>query len=226
MVYRSYDEVVAVSPATKNSLQAWVPGLKVAVVENGVDVARFVPGTAPPRGSYGLSDDDVVILCIGRLREEKNQSALIAALEYLPPVYKLLIVGDGPERSQLEELCRRTGAEGRVHFLGSLSNVVPIMRASDIYVLPSLFEGFGLSALEAYLTGLPVVYSDVPGLSELFTGIGFAVDPLDPKSVSAGIKRAADRLYEVNPSAGIDHAMRDKYSIERVEAQYLDVYCD
>ncbi len=225
IVYHRYDEIVAVSNAVKNALQSWVRKLKVSVVENGVEVSRFVPGTPRLREAFGLSDDDVVILCIGRFREEKNQSILIEALQNLPPVYQLVLVGEGPEKAALQDLCHRNAMTGRVHFFGLLRDVVPIMQASDIYVLPSRFEGFGLSALEAYLTGLPVVYSDVPGLRDLLSGAGFPVDPLDAESVSDGIRRAADSLPEASPRAEIDYLLRQKYSIDRVEAQYREVYC-
>jgi L-malate glycosyltransferase len=80
---------------------------------------------------------------------------------------KLVLVGDGPERSECERLCRTLGICEHVRFLGKQERLVDILTASDIFLIPSQSESFGLAALEAMACGLPVISSSVGGLPEL-----------------------------------------------------------
>jgi N-acetyl-alpha-D-glucosaminyl L-malate synthase BshA len=80
---------------------------------------------------------------------------------------KLLLVGDGPDRSECERLCRQLGLCDDVKFLGKQDGLVEILSASDIFLIPSQSESFGLAALEAMACGLPVISSNIGGLPEL-----------------------------------------------------------
>ncbi len=80
---------------------------------------------------------------------------------------KLILVGDGPDRSECERLCRKIGLCDKVKFLGKQDGLVEILTSSDIFLIPSQSESFGLAALEAMACGLPVISSSVGGLPEL-----------------------------------------------------------
>ena len=108
----------------------------------------------------------VKLLTIGRLTPVKNQSLMIRAMVQLPEDVTLTIVGEGSERPVLLRLRTELGLEGRVYFSGEVHDVRPYLSAAQIFVLTSRYEGLPLSILEAMSAGLPVVSTDVGGISE------------------------------------------------------------
>lgn len=135
------------------------------------------------REALGLSADDTVIICVGRLVELKNHRLLIrafAALDAAQPT-KLLLVGDGPLRNHLEQAARECGVAARVQFLGRRDDVADLLAISDIFALASNTEGLSCSVLEAMAGGLPAAVTRVGGNPELVEdGIsGYLIEPGD-----------------------------------------------
>lgn len=112
-----------------------------------------------------------VLLSVGGLREEKDHSLLIDAFANLWerfPDWTLRIVGDGPRRTELERQARNAGIDARVTFTGALSDVAPEYAAADVFVIPSLYESFGLATAEALAAQIPAVgFADCPGTNEI-----------------------------------------------------------
>ena len=111
-----------------------------------------------------------MVTCVGRLDRQKGLAWLIeAAQAWLGrlPECDLLLVGRGPQRRKLERMCRRGGIADRVHFAGWRADVPEILAASDLLVLPSVWEGMPNAVLEAMASGLPVVATAVEGVEEL-----------------------------------------------------------
>ena len=139
---------------------------------------------------------------------------------------KLLMVGDGPERIQVEQLSRELGLDNRVKFLGKLRVIENILAISDIFVLPSETESFGLVALEAAACGTPVVAASVGGLQDLVLHgtTGYLVNERDPKLYA----HYARQILE-NPLHGAEIAMNavekaQQYSWEKTSDQILNLY--
>jgi glycosyltransferase involved in cell wall biosynthesis len=146
----------------------------VPVIHNGVDLAPYrAPfDRAAARASLGLGEGEVALICAARLHSQKNHHGLLDAVAALPsdrPPWKLLLVGDGPERPALEQRVRNSGLAGRVAFLGQRDDVANLLRASDIAVLSSEKEGFSNVVIESLAAGLPVVATDVGGNAEAIT---------------------------------------------------------
>jgi len=135
------------------------------VIHNGVDTEMFHPKTEP-----GPSGGTVRIGCVARLSEEKRHCDLIRAAATVirrgTPL-RLTLVGDGPLRSPLQALARETGIAEHVEFLGQRVDVPELLRTFDAFALASRSEGLPLTVLEAMATGLPVIATDVGGLSEV-----------------------------------------------------------
>jgi glycosyltransferase involved in cell wall biosynthesis len=141
----------------------------VVSIPNGVDVDHFRPGVDAPRGQVRT------ICFVGRLAEEKGVRYLIEAIKGVKKErdgIKLVIVGDGPIRGDLEELSRQLGLMDDTVFVGQTDSVLSYYRAADLFVLPSLSEGLPLSLLEALSCGLPAIATAVGGSREI-------VDPHD-----------------------------------------------
>ncbi|HXG05046.1 MAG TPA: glycosyltransferase, partial [Candidatus Binatia bacterium] len=146
-----------------------VPTAKVTRIYNGVDTSRFFPADTPWGRPFGLDLHEPVVGTVGRLDPVKDHAGLIQAFGRLAgdhPGARLLIVGDGPCRRELETLAASL-TPGRVTFAGERGDVPELLRLMDVFALASLGEGISNTILEAMATGLPVVTTRVGGNPEL-----------------------------------------------------------
>ncbi len=173
----------------------------ISAIGNGVDPARFHPAKDAAerqrlRAELGAGDEDAVILMVGRLVAEKGYVELIEAMRHVDA--KLWIVGErldsdhaGPVDAAVRAAESDPVLKGRVHFLGYRGDVPALMRAADIYTLPSHREGMPRSVIEAMMTGLPVVGTAIRGTREEVvdgeTGTLVPVD--DSKALAAALAR-------------------------------------
>ena len=170
------------------------------MIPNAVDPEFFSPCDPAPRVLGGLpGTSGFRILCVGRLVEHKGIEQLIDAMAFLKPPAELIVVGDGALRGALEGRARASPSAGRIHFVGRvpLEDLPEYYRACDVFALPSVsrLEAFGIVALEAMASGLPVVASDIPGVREVVNdGLeGYLADPLDPRSFAGRIDTLLSR---------------------------------
>jgi glycosyltransferase involved in cell wall biosynthesis len=161
---------IAVSGTVAQRLVAWgVPGHRVRVVPNGIDLAelRFDPELRrATRSELGIPAGAPVVGAVGRLVPTKRFDLLVRALSGLDGV-RLLLAGDGPERPALQRLAEQLGVAERVVFAGALPHARNALCAMDIFAFPSEQETFGLAVLEALACGLPVLYASCPPLAEM-----------------------------------------------------------
>jgi glycosyltransferase EpsF len=170
---RHADLVTAVSQGVLESVVSGrkVLGFRPKVLYLGVDIPPLATDEEKMefRRSLGFDPDTPLILHVGRFMELKNHRGLISMFEKVlaeNPRARLLLVGEGILRPAIEQLARDRGLEPSVRFLGFRDDVQALMSRCDVFLLPSLFEGLPIVALEANACGLPVVGSDVPGLVE------------------------------------------------------------
>ncbi len=164
----------------------------VVIVPNGVDLEPFCEDNQPvDRHIFGFSNDDVIAIYIGRLGPEKNLSFLLHAINrgsLSNSHIRLLMVGDGPERNNLETQVKNMGIESKVSFTGMIpySDVPHYLAASDLFITPSITEVFPLSVIEAIGAGLPVLGINAPGIRDIIedgkTGL---ISPDDVESFTA-----------------------------------------
>lgn len=165
---------------------------KTVVIPNAVDGARFEQVTPADLTPFGIPAGSPVLITIGRLEHQKGVDMLLAAVPEITsrfPDVQFLIVGDGPDRSVLEQQARRLNVTGRVHFLGRRDDVPALLAASTALVLPSRWEGMPNVVLEAMAAGKPIVASEVEGTAELVSsGInGWLVAPEQPQLLAEAI---------------------------------------
>ncbi len=171
---------------------------KIWVIPNGINPKKFdvpLPDRNAVRSRYGVSPNEKLVLFIGRLTHQKGCEYLIRAIPSVARYHnaKLVVVGDGYMRGELEYVANVTGEGWRVRFTGFLpdNEVVDLLHSSDVMVIPSVYEPFGVVALEGMAARLPIVASDVDGLSEVIKheDTGILVYPRDSASISWGISR-------------------------------------
>ena len=167
---------------------------KSIVIPNSVNVTRFVTAQPMLWSTLGWPDDSAVTLFVGRLHPQKGIDLLQASLDTLAPSEsnrRLLLVGDGPLRDELETWAKVVGHD-RVQIMPWQKDVAPIIKASGLLILPSRYEGMPNVVLEAMATGKPVVCSRVEGSEELMSHAkeqqSFALDDV------AQMKRLAEQI--------------------------------
>jgi glycosyltransferase involved in cell wall biosynthesis len=157
--------IVAVSEYVAASVRRrlLVPRARITVVPNAVDTEVFAPDAArraAVRAALDLTASQPVVVCVGRMTPQKGQDVLLRAFSEVlraRPESRLVLVGDGAQRREYEELAGRLGLGSAVRFLGVRADVPDILKAADVLALPSRHEGFGLVLTEALACSLPVV---------------------------------------------------------------------
>ena len=170
-MYSHYECIACNSEATAEELHRWSPKTvaRTRIIPNGIAVETFE--SARPAELPSLPQSVLRVVFVARFEPQKDHLTLFRAVAQVPNIH-LLLVGDGVLRSQLEEQTRSLGIQDRVTFLGKVTNVSSILKASDIYVHSTTSDGFGIAACEAMAAGLPVIASDVPGLAQVVSGAG------------------------------------------------------
>jgi glycosyltransferase involved in cell wall biosynthesis len=206
LVHRS-EGIIAVSEAVGQNLSLRFPKIsaRLRVIPNGIDLNHFSTALlmerAQERKRWGIAPDVPVVGYVGRLEEKtKKLTHLIEAFAYLKrsrPTAVLLIVGDGPDRQMLDALVRRKGVSPSALFIGAQRDVEKIYPLMDVYVQPSVSEGFGLSLLEAMASGVPVLATRTGGIPEIVAEgeTGRLVPPADPVAMAQSLD---DLLSDAN----------------------------
>lgn len=203
------------------------PESLVRVVPNGVDMAETV-GALPDR-----LRNQSYILGLGRLVRVKGFDVLIEAYAHLASAGTtagsvLVIAGDGPEASNLRRHAEHLGVADRVHFLGSLSRptVGAVMRSARALVVPSQVEAFGITILEGWRAGIPVVATDRGGPSEFIAdGVnGILVDPFASSDIAAALRRLLSSAAVANDIGAAGHSAVAKFSWEAVVDTYENLF--
>jgi glycosyltransferase involved in cell wall biosynthesis len=169
--YKQLDALMVPSASLFEVVMKYQPACPVSIQPHGMELAMFKNAQSLNRGDFGFSSDDVVLMYVGRLGPEKNLEFLLEAFEIVYrtcPQVRLLVVGDGPVRSSLEDWVGKHDLNGKVVFTGMISHLdIPLYYATaNIFVTPSTTETFGLTVVEAMASGLPVAGIDSPGISD------------------------------------------------------------
>lgn len=217
---------------------SWVfqfPADKTHVIPNGVDPARFA---VPPEEeltairSNWAAPDEKIIFFIGRLVHEKGVHVLIDAFAKVLAYYdkaKLVIAGKGPADSYLRDRARALGIYHRIYFAGFIDDPTrnKLYKCADVAVVPSLYEPFGITALEAMACGIPVVVSDTGGLSEVvrhgITGMKSYV--ANPNSLADNILAllSDERLCE-RVRANAYREVQERFNWDTIAEETIGVY--
>jgi len=192
---------------------------------------RVIPNFVDPRKFRRLEKDrEQRIVChSSNFRPLKRIPDIIMAFKMISQQIKckLLLVGNGPERPKAEKLAKNLGISNRVHFLGNVKNVQEILGKSDLFLLPSEDESFGLAALEAMSCEVPVVASNIGGLKELIShGIdGYLIEVGDVKALAQySLKILQDPRLQGEFGKNARQKVLEKYTPDKIVPEYEDLY--
>jgi glycosyltransferase involved in cell wall biosynthesis len=219
---RAADRVIAITESLRRFTidQVGLPPDKVETIHYGMDELPAAWGENAPDD---VPRDARILLAVARLTTQKGIDVAVRALPLLPDDTVLVVLGDGPQRGELERLANDVGVVGRVFLRGRAPDVAAWLRRATVLVHPARWEGFGLGVLEAMLAGLPVVASRVSSLPELVVDgeTGFLVPPDDASSLAGGIAQALEQ-----PALGEAGRVRaqSEFSVARMAERTARLY--
>jgi glycogen synthase len=219
------DAFVAISPAIRAELLAggYDPG-RIHEIPNGVSVPD-----APWRPRPGWAEAPHAVF-VGRLAPEKGLETLVDSWPMVRVEYshaKLTLAGDGPERARLQTHIERLGLRGAVELAGAVDEPVHLLRAADLFVLPSIEEGMSIALLEAMTLGIPIVASEIPGNLALITdGVhGRLAPPSDPEALARAIVSQWKNLDHARAMAETARGrVSEQFSINAIARRHLELF--
>ena len=223
-MYGRYRSVICISDKTKENLIEYL-GFElssVPIIYNGInsDVYRRTLVCSAMKDC-----EKTIVTMVAGFRNQKDQDTLIKAFQYLPTdKYELWLVGDGKRRSVLEDLVSRLGLQDIVRFWGIRSDVPEILKTSDIVVMSSHWEGFGLAAVEGMAAGKPVVATDVPGLAEVVKGAGILFPHEDEKTLAFVLRQLMEDKTYYQQIVNQCMLRVSQYDIRKTVGAYLEIY--
>jgi N-acetyl-alpha-D-glucosaminyl L-malate synthase BshA len=228
----SMNESAAVTAVSKNLRDETYKNFKmekeIEVIYNFVDAKRFDKEPVTPFKQVIAPNNERILLHASNFRKVKRVEDVVYVFEKVNKVVpsKLLFVGDGPERSFIEDLCRKTCARTDIRFLGRQEQMEEILAISDLFLLPSEYESFGLVALEAMASQVPVISTNVGGLPEInidgVTGFTSNVGDIEDMSRNAIKILSDDKRFATMKKNALAQAL--KFDIDTIVPQYEELY--
>ena len=223
------DCVTSVSESLKqDTLNVFDVHKEIKVIPNFVDFSKHQHHNEDCQRSLIAHDDQKIITHISNFRKVKRIDDVIEVFYRTQKEVNaiLIMVGDGPERLKAMETCEKLGIESKVKFLGKSNQVYQILCYSDLFVLPSASESFGLAALEAMMMRVPVISTNVGGLPEVNIDgeTGYLFDLGDVEGMaqkSIDLLNNEQKLESMKDKA---YALAKRFDIEAVVNQYVSVY--
>ena len=223
------DAITAVSHNLREETYKSFPIEKdISVIYNFVDTARFSRKELPHFRQAIAPNGEKILLHVSNFRKVKRVPDVVKVFRQVRDVMpaKLLLVGDGPDRPSIECLCRELGLCDDIRFVGKQEQLEDVMSVSDLFLLPSEYESFGLAALEAMASQVPVLSSNAGGLPEInidgVTGYCSPVGDVDQMAAHAISILKDDTLLAQLRKGALEQASR--FHIDNIIPQYEALY--
>jgi len=229
-MYGRYDSVICISEIAEKVLKEYLEvsphtPCNTCTINNGIDVARFYHAQPLDRNSVGSDEKRFVIVMVAGFREAKDQETVIRAIARLKDLkYELWLVGDGERRQAIEQCIKDEHVEKQIKLLGVRMDVPSILKAADVVVMSSHWEGLSLSNIEGMSVGKPFVASDVNGLREVTEGYGILFPHGDSEALANEIMHLAEDRTYYDQIVFQCYERAQQFDIEKMVNSYANVY--
>lgn len=228
LIARGVDRYVVASRHAATRLGELLPAARTTttVIPNGIDPADYARPVDPALRARLREGGRHVVLVPARLDELKGHAFLLQAARALPDV-QVVLVGDGPDRARLQALAGALGIAARVTFLGYRDDVAELLAASDLVVLPTLNEAFGLVLLEGMAAGRPVITTRVGGPEDVVVDgeTGVLVAPADARALQMAIRGLLDDPLRAGRLAAAGQArVQERFTLAAVSNRVAELY--
>jgi glycosyltransferase involved in cell wall biosynthesis len=238
---KNVSKIIAISNDNKKVLEKLYPEQKkkIQVIHNGIDItwwqSQLLRFTDEDRHHikedlFRAQENSLIVTTVAELHERKGLKYLINAIPEVIkkfPNTKFVLIGDGPNRSDFEHLVKKLYLEKHVTFLGRQKEIPKLLKSSNIFLLPSIREGFGLVNLEAMITPLPIIATKAGGIPEVVVNkeTGILVEIEDSKALTDALLRliASSELREKYAKAGHKRIL-EKFDAKKMADEYGKVY--
>lgn len=233
IIYKQYDKIISITKETENNLLEWINPRKkelekFEIINNGINIKEFSSARHYRKNQLnnGLNEEDILLCMVGRFTEQKDQQTILKSLKYLPGFVKLMLIGEGKTKQELELIIQKLELNNRVFFMGIRNDIPQIYKTIDIPIVSSNWEGFGLVAVEGMAACKPVIASNVPGLSEIVNGYGLLFEKGDSLGLSKAIKKLLDSndFYEEIAEKCLKRSK--KYDLNKMTDKYYNAYIE
>lgn len=227
-VYKRFNKIVSISDATKLNLDNWLnlkdfPNKNI-VVENGVDLSRFKETDVIKNNNF-FGRKGIPLLMISRFTQAKDHQTVIRALcKISNPEIFVVFVGDGDTKESIEKFAEESGVSDRVIFLGKRNDIENIICNAKIGIQSSKWEGFGLTAIEMMAGGIPVIASDVVGLSDVVKDAGLLFPPGDDSTLAKKITEILSSPDFYNDLCRKGYERAKQFSVESTAKKHIEIY--
>ncbi|HHZ65343.1 MAG TPA: N-acetyl-alpha-D-glucosaminyl L-malate synthase BshA [Flavobacteriales bacterium] len=223
------DRITAVSESLrKDTLMHFVVKKDIQVVPNFICAENYIENPNGSLRSTYAPNNEKIIMHVSNFREVKRVEDVLKTFLILRKEIsaRLILVGDGPDRHKIEELCREEGCEDDVVLLGKLTQTISIRSIADLFLLPSQTESFGLAALEACASGVPVISTNTGGLPEvnIHGETGFLSDVGDVDDMAKNALTILKDEKTLNAFKGRAREHAKKFDIKKVLPLYEKLY--
>jgi len=223
------DCITAVSKSLKNdTIELFEIEKEIEVIHNFIDVEKFLIKKTPCERNLLAKEDEKIVVHISNFRPLKRIMDVIYVFEQISVKIKakLIMIGEGPEKSKAQRYCMKNNLSDKVVFLGNTSEVYDILCFSDLFLLLSEKESFGLSALEAMIHKVPVISTNVGGLPELnknkYSGFLFDIGEINKMAKKSIEILSNNQLLNKYKNQAFENAKR--FDIKKIIKEYESVY--
>ena len=225
-MYNRFSKVVGISSAVHSFVKKHlkVKEGKFVVIDNGIDFNTISTSPATERSDLNLSSTDIVMFMAARFADQKDQGTVIRAFVDLPANFKLVFAGDGPNLEKYRKFAESLGVLSRVRFLGARSDIYGLIKMSDINILSSHYEGFGLSAVEAMAAAKPTIVTNVPGVAEVVSNAGLLFNVGDHEKLTSLILQLGTNRHFYEKVSHLCYERSKLYDLEIMTDKYIEVY--
>lgn len=223
-IYKQYDAIIAISKAVKSNLENHLCGnYNISIIENGINLYNYNDATLISRVTLGIPKDVILLIQIAGFRPEKDQMTVLKTMRILPSKYHILFVGNGALMEYHIKMAKELDIINRCHFIGVRNDVPSLLNISDIVIMSSYFEGFGLSALEGMAAHKPVIASNVPGLAEVVYNAGLLFEQGSAEQLAHHVLSLNNTQYYIDVSNKcFERALL--YDISKTAQKYETIY--
>ena len=220
-IYYQFNQIIAISDGVRNSLSKHINNSKkIFVIHNGIEI-KF------KKFQKRKKNKKIRMISVGRLHVQKNYENILLAISKIKELdFEYSILGSGNKEKYIS-IINSLEIEDKVKILGFRNDIPEILKKTDIFIMASKWEGFGLAAVEAMNSGLACIYSNVEGLRELFLGNefdGLKINPSDSDDIAEKIKKLVEN-YDLRQKLGKNAHDRSKaYSVQKMLEKYLKLY--
>jgi glycosyltransferase involved in cell wall biosynthesis len=220
IIYRRYDRLIAITDSVREVLWKRVRHSSIQVVYSGVDVASLAAATP-----VTLPQGQINLLMAASFRNAKDHATVIRAVKQLDERYHLYLAGQGNTQNACKELVKELGLENRVHFMGMRKDVPGLMKAADLNILSSYWEGLSCVVLESMASLTPFLGTDVNGIKEMFVDNPYALFKTgDVDTLVEKIRKVTSDKALALEQSKINFEKVQQFDIRVMVSKYLAIY--